>query len=166
MKQYAGQTASVVGTGPSLLKLTVKDFGEGPVLVLNDALLVIRGLQLRNPVYSLQKDGCLVKPEPPEILILSRAQSGRCFETYQPRHVLSVRQMGLKTHSMSAAWAVAIANSFGCTKVRMLAMDSVRGDFGRVVEGQVMADKGRGYLYAARTAAALAKQLRLSIEWC
>lgn len=163
--KFVGQRASVVGTGPSLLKLTAKDFGTGPVLVINDALLTIRKLKLANPVYSLQKDGCLARPVVPEILVLSKAQSRRCFPTYPMRHVLDVRQMGLKINAMSTEWAVAIAHSLGCTSVRMLAMDSIHGDFGRVVDGQVMADKGRGYLFASKKAQQVADRLRMGIEW-
>ena len=47
--RHAGQTATVVGKGPSLLTLTPRDFGSGPVIAINHAILEVRKLGLRQP---------------------------------------------------------------------------------------------------------------------
>jgi hypothetical protein len=165
---HAGQTATVVGRGPSLLKLTASDFklsSSGPVLALNHAILTIRKLHLPNPLYSMQKDGCLVAPMPPETLILSQAQSGRCFADYAPRYVVDVRKLGLPVTAMSTSFAVAMAHVMGCSKVRMLACDAyTNGDF-RTVVGDELQLIGRGYLHAAGQTMRLAKRLHMPIEW-
>jgi hypothetical protein len=162
---YPGQTATVVGRGPSLLALGATDFGPGPVLVLNHAILTVRQLGLPNPLYSLQKDGCLVAPQPPETLILSAAQSRRCFADYQPRHVFDVARFGLTRSCMSLTFAVALAHLMGCSGARLLAFDSyTAGDF-RTVQGDELATVGRGYLHAAAQATRHAEKISLPLEW-
>lgn len=165
MESYPGQTAYIVGRGPSLLRLTAEDFGIGPVLVLNHAIVTIRKLGLPNPLYSLQKDGCLTPPQEPETLVLSQAQSPRCFRDYPRRVVMDVRRLGLHRNCMSATWAVALANQMGCTSVLMLAMDSfTKGDFRTVVDDE-LETVGRGYLHAAHQATAHAAKLGIGMEW-
>jgi hypothetical protein len=163
--EYPGQIASIVGRGPSLLGLTAQDFGTGPVLVLNHAILTIRRLNLRNPLFSLQKDGCITPPQQPETLILSRAQSPGCFRNYPKRMVIDVRRMGLNRNCMSSTLAVALAHQLGCTSVRMLAMDSLTNADFRTVVGDELLTIGRGYLHAAAQATAHAKKLGMEMEW-
>jgi len=162
--RHAGQTATIVGRGPSLLALTAADFGGGPVLVLNHAIEHVRRLALRHPLYSLQKDGCLAPPQAPETLILSAAQSARCFPTYAPRYVIDVRQLGLPVQAMSSTLAVALAHHMGCRSVRMLAMDSRLGDF-RTVVGNELRTVGTGYLWAIKQATRYAARYRIEVEW-
>lgn len=154
----------MVGRGPSLLEITAEDLGSGPVLALNHGILTIRQLSIANPIYSLQKDGCITPPQLPETLILSHAQSKRCFADYPQRYVINVRALGMSTHAMSTTFAIALANLMGCSRVRMLAMDSVKGDF-RTVVGTELQMIGRGYLHAANQSSALAKKLGLELEW-
>jgi hypothetical protein len=154
----------VVGRGPSLLDLTAADFGPGPVFTLNHAVLTVRQLHLPNPIYSMQKDGCITPPQQPETLILSLAQSHRCFADYPRRFVINVRRLKIPTNAMSATFAVAVAHLMGCRRVRMLAMDSAKGDF-RTVVGTELQTIGRGYLWAVKQATAHAATLGLEMEW-
>ena len=118
--RYAGETAFIVGRGPSLLDVAASAFsGGGPIIVLNRALEQIRLLYpvdsgLPRRVYSQQKDGChrhtwqtpvaelslpsghvcgaewQVAPVAPEALIVSTAESPFCFEGYLLRYVVDV----------------------------------------------------------------------------
>ena len=54
---HDGQTAWIVGKGPSLRYLKKTDFGPGPVITINSAIVAVESLGLENPVYSMQKDG-------------------------------------------------------------------------------------------------------------
>jgi len=58
--KHARKPAYIVGKGPSLAHLKADHFinPSAPVIVLNDALIVVQGLGIGNPIYSLQKDGC------------------------------------------------------------------------------------------------------------
>jgi hypothetical protein len=137
----------------------------GPVIALNHAILTVRQLGLPNPLYSMQKDGCLVPPLPPETLILSAAQSRRCFQDYAPRYVIDVTTLGMNVRAMSTTFAVALANLMGCSAVRMLACDGYTvGDF-RTVQGDELVTIGKGYNHAGEQATNLARRLRIGIEW-
>ena len=165
--RHAGQTATVVGKGPSLLTLTPRDFGSGPVIAINHAILEVRKLGLANPLYSQQKDTCMVPPCPPETLILSAAQSSKCFASYTPRHVIDVRKVfGITPKAMSTTMAVALARWMGCTAVRMLACDAVTtGDLRSVLNGEALPNSGYGYRYAGDQATKYAARMRMPLEW-
>jgi len=162
---HQGQTATIVGRGPSLLGLTVQDFGLGPVLALNHAILTIRQLDLPNPLYSMQKDGCLVAPQAPETLILSVAQSQKCFPAYEPRYTFDVTRFGLPRTCMSLTFAVALSKLMGCSQARLLAFDAYTAKDFRTVVGTELQTIGRGYLHAAGQAIRHAAKVGLPLEW-
>ena len=154
----------VVGRGPSLLELAAGDV-RTPVIVLNHAIERARTWGLAGPIYSMQKDGCLVEPQAPEVLLLAKRQSERCFLGYAPRYVVSPVMFGLPQHCMSLTLAVALAGFMGCRAVRLLAFDAyTRADF-RTVVGEELQTIGRGYLHAAGQAMRYAERKRIAMEW-
>lgn len=186
MPRHRGETAHIVGKGPSLLRLTPDDFRPGPVITINEAILGVRPLGLPNPLYVMQKDGCvphdggatvplgcicpvdrMVAPVEPETLLLSAAESGRCFPDYPRRIVFDVaRDFRLPWHTMSAAVAIRIVRLMGCRSVRMLAMDAwTTGDTRRVDDGRTVIDGSPGYVSAAKRAALYARQAGMRLEW-
>ncbi len=60
-RKHAGTCAYIIGKGPSLMHLRAQDIGPGPVIVLNEAVAIVQQLGLPNPVYSMQKDGCMTE---------------------------------------------------------------------------------------------------------
>lgn len=178
---------TIVGRGPSLLTLTVKDFPPGPVITLNLAAHAVRELDLPNELYLMQKDGCIphasrvpvplgcicpnparmVEPRMPETVILSAAESPACFPDYPMRMVVDVtRRYRIPWNTMSLPVAVRIAHTMGGTRIRMLAMDAYTKGDGRRVDGtDLVPVAGRGYAQAGQQAAAIAKQLRMHVEW-
>lgn len=184
--RHAGQVASIVGTGPSLLHLRPSDFDDGPVIVLNHAILQVRRLGLPNLLYSMQKDGCqihnegadiplacvcpsdeMVQPEPPEILLLSAAESSGCFPDYPLRHVVDVEaDLGVSWATSSSPVAVLLAALMGCTSVCMLAHDSyTSGDARRVVGTDVVSVAGQHYRGSAEQANDAALAMGVPITW-
>ena len=164
---HPGETATIVGRGPSLLSLTAADFGEGPVITLNHAILHVRRLHLPNPLYSQQKDTRIATPQPPEVLILSAAQSRRCFPSYAPRYVIDIRRtFDITPRAMSTTMAVSLARFMGCTAVRMLACDAVTVEDFRTVVGEEALDKrGFGYRFAGEQATKHALRIGMPLEW-
>jgi hypothetical protein len=188
---HAGETATIVGMGPSILGLAAGDFGPGPIITLNHAILTVRKLGLPNRIYMMQKDGCIphgrrhqkpprlpirvcacpsprtVQPIEPEDLLLSWAESSRCFPTYPRRHVFDVeRDFGTAWNTMSAPVAVKIAISMGCTSLRMLGFDAhTSGDARRVRIYGVGTGSARGYALSAVQSAAIAKAAGLPVTW-
>lgn len=167
VRAHLGETATVIGSGPSLLTLTRDDIGPGPVLTLNYAVLAVRLLGLPNPLYSLQKDGCLVQPIAPEWVIQAKSHSPGCWADYPRRVVYDVRKdLGLTVNCMSATMAVAIARRMGCVKVRMLGMDSVmHNDFRSIRQDGNLAHAGKGYLHAGQQATKYAAGHGVALEW-
>ncbi len=159
---------TIVGRGPSLLRLTADDFPRGPVITINLAALEVRKLGLSNAMYLFQKDGCIphraqyvpakvcrcpnparmVPPIMPETVVLSVAESSKCFRKYRNRIVVDVeKQFGLPWWSMSALVAVRMAKRWGATEIRLLAFDAAHGD-SRRVEGSELVPGDRGYAIA------------------
>ncbi len=163
--RHAGSGVTIIGRGPSLLSLSAADVGAGPVIALNHAVEQVRRLKLANPLYSLQKDGCLVEPKAPETLILSRTQSNRCWPNYRPRYEVDPPVFKLPRNCMSLTLAVALAGYMGCRQARLLAFDAfTRQDF-RTVVGDDLQTIGRGYLHAAQQATKYAKRTGMALEW-
>jgi hypothetical protein len=185
---YAGQTATIVGKGPSILGLKAKDIPPGPVIAVNHAILVVRGWHLPNPVYTMQKDGCvphanglfpvpidrcicpsprIVRPLAPEIVLVSAAESSHCHLGYPARHVFDVEaDFGLPWNTMSVPVAARIAAYMGCTRLLMVGHDAYyRGDRRRLERSRIIRSKGNGYRRAALQAIAYAKSAKIAIEF-
>jgi hypothetical protein len=145
---YPGQTLQIVGKGPSLRYLAAADFSAGPVITLNESILVVQALGLDNPLYSMQKDGCGInemrctgecqmrppmcypRPEIPVIL-----QWPDFSEHCLPKHARKIfvdplADLGFQEASvMSSMMAVRIGRLMGCASFRFLCCDSLRGDY-------------------------------------
>jgi hypothetical protein len=177
---------TIVGRGPSLLRLTSDDFPRGPVITINLAILEVRKLGLTNPVYTMQKDGCIkhsaqyvpakrcrcpnparmVPPIMPETVVLSVAESSRCFRKYPNRIVVDVqKEYGIPWWSMSALLAVRMAKRIGATEIRMLAFDAARGD-SRRVEGDKLVPGDRGYAIAVDQINEWSQTINVALQWC
>jgi hypothetical protein len=181
---HEGETATIVGMGPSILALRADDFGPGPVIALNHAILTVRKLGLTNPIYTMQKDGCVphsvhlrrpipvcrcpsprtVAPLEPEVLLLSFYESAHCSPRYPRRHVFDVeRDFGMRWRTMSAPVAVRIAAAMGCVGVRMLGFDAFRRADGRRAYGGPA--NLVGYSRSGAQAEAVALTAGLAISW-
>ncbi len=160
---------TIVGTGPSLLKLTSSHFGPGPVIVLNSAITEIRKLQLPNEMFTMQKDGCIEPPIPPERLLVSAVESPHCFTEYPLRYVFDVqRDFDLAPNTMSIVCAVRLAGQMGAMSIRMLAMDGAfrGGDSRRVMpDGRVRRMPAHRYWVGGRQSMYEAKRFGLDITW-
>jgi hypothetical protein len=189
---HVGETATILGLGPSILKLQASDFPAGPVITINHAVLRARRLRLPNVVYAMSKDGCtphggrsdppvripisrcvcpsprVVQPIMPEHILLSAAESSHCCARYALRHVFDVElDFGLPWNTMSVPVAARIAHLMGCSSILMLGHDAyTRGVYGRVSNGRVIGRlPSRGYRLAAVQAKAFADGAGIIIEF-
>lgn len=183
---HAGQTAWIIGKGPSLLRLTPEMIGDGPVITLNEAIRWVRPLKLPNPVYVFQKDGCvshgpttyvpeppghvcqafIIRPEPPEVALFSLHESPNCLADYRPRIVVDVESFGLPWYTPSAPTAVKIAQSWGCSGVVLVANDAYAvGDFSSVTGARPGDPETAGYRQAGELADRLAHEAGMEIRW-
>ena len=152
--KHAGQTAWIIGKGPSLACLTKEDMGTGPVIAINESIIKVESLNLSNPIYSLQKDGgrrrkyfpadspeCDYSPDcdgcpyttRPEkaTLLLHNRESLFCFPDYSPRYVFDWRDLGMSRNDISLVTAIRIAQFMGCTSFNLVCCDlHAFGDMG------------------------------------
>ena len=120
--EHAGQPAWVIGCGPSLRNLTAAHIGDGPVIVINDAILHVDRLSLTNPVYSLQKDLVFAQTEAP---ILAHAHESAPEFGETAAYVFSnPGDFQVRIDLPSLPTALEIARVFGCKHVNYLCCDA------------------------------------------
>lgn len=192
-RYFAGDkmpTAYIVGKGPSLLHLRAHHISDGDVITLNHAILAVRRLALRNPLYVMQKDGCrpasekadpffqpppeghecsLIRPRYPEVALFSFAESRWCHSDYRDRGVFNIeREFGLHPFTPSAVVAVYLAYSMGNNRVVFVSHDGYTlRDERAVVDGETaaMGDDAGGYWQIGDQARQAAERLGMAVEW-
>jgi hypothetical protein len=173
---YQGQIGYIVGKGPSLAHLRAEHFPtQGPVITLNQAVLVVQGLTISNPIYSMQKDGCgvdngpddlrrcqgdcemrphMVRPRADIPLILQYPQySSHCMTDHPTRILVDpVGEMGFEHYStMSINMAAMLIQVMGCSSLVFLCCDSFVGvhEYYDPQTGEVVLNHWRAATYAA-----------------
>jgi hypothetical protein len=180
---HAGETAYIIGKGPSLLRLTEAMLGPGPIIALNQAIIHVRGY--RAPLYSSQKDGChlggvrhqgkpcpngggdMIAPQAPEILLVSQQESPDCFADYEPRFVVDVeRDFGVPWFTPSAPIMAGLALLMGCARIVFVSHDAYALGDGRAVKnGLVVPGPLNLYEINGRKADDLCKAAGIPFEW-
>lgn len=130
--KHQGETCWIVGKGPSLRDLSARSFGDGPVIALNDAIMVVQELALPNPIYSLQKDGYpehMVEPHADVTLILQSTPgySGEWFQEHPTRILVDpLEDLGFDhVQALSTRMAIEIAKQMGCDYLKVLCCDNL-----------------------------------------
>jgi hypothetical protein len=180
---HNGETAYIIGKGPSLLRLTEDMLGPGPIIALNHAIAHVRGY--REPLYASKKDGCvfggqrhpgqpclnggrgMIPPEPPEILIVSKQESPDCFADYEPRYIVDVeRDFGVPWYTPSAPIAAGIAILMGCSRIVFVSHDAFAiGDSRTVMNGRLQQEPGQLYAINGGMADDLCRAAGIPVEW-
>jgi hypothetical protein len=186
VEAHKGETAYIIGKGPSLLNLTETMLGPGPIIALNQALRHVRGF--RAPIYSIQKDGCgldgsrhpgrpcldggaMVQPVPPEVLLVSARDNPDCFADYSSRYIFDVeRDFAVPSSTPSAPIAVGIALLMGCARIVFVAHDAYsNADTRAVVDDGVAESPNKAsaetYVANGRMADELCKAADIPAEW-
>jgi hypothetical protein len=162
---YPGETAYVVGKGPSLGNLRAEHIGEGIVIALNQAVAVVERLDIPNVIYSLQKDGCglkgvhdeclkrdgmdwMIRPERATLIVQAPGYSGNCLPDYEPRLIVRPKaDLGfIYAETMAVRMGIAIAKLMRCRRIVMTCCDSLVN--GKLETFDV--HKNRSYLTSAR----------------
>lgn len=145
--RHAGETAWIVGKGPSLERIRASDFGPGPVLTLNQAIVPVQQLGLPQQIYALQLDGCdirdeagnrpcgscaplgwrrepLTNPYPGIATVFVRGFSSWCLHGRGNRFVID-QEFYAEPSTPSTLQAIALAKLMGCTRIVIVACDSL-----------------------------------------
>lgn len=153
---HKGQTAHVIGRGPSLQYLRDYHFinSNGPIIAVNYAILHIRKLNLSNTIYTLQKDDGQVRPIRSENLIVHELEpSIDAWTDYQPRYTFNnEKDFGISWNEFSTLTCIELARVMGCDKIRYISCDAdVNGDTRTYMPSDFSGfvyneDNGRDYL--------------------
>ena len=136
---YKGETAWIVGKGPSLLNIKKEDFGDGPIICISEAIIPVEKLGLDNPIYSLQKDADPpdrppIQPPKSATLLIQEVETPDRHREYKPRFVFdNSRDFGCVWNTISSVSATNIAELMGCTEVAYVSFDACQeGQYGVV----------------------------------
>lgn len=131
-RKHAGETCWIVGKGPSLRHLQADDFGPGPVIALNDAIIAVEKLDIENPIYSLQKDGQaehMVQVRTDIALILQSTEgfSGEWFPEHPLRYLVDpLADLGFDhVQVLATRMAIEIAKRMGCQTLKLMCCDNL-----------------------------------------
>lgn len=126
---HKGQTAWIVGKGPSLVNLKKEHFGDGPIITINEAIIPVEMLGLDNPTYSMQKDADpqeeepIAPPKKASLLIHEMETPGR-HKDYRPRYIFNnMNDFHSPWNMFSALTATYIALLMGCTEIAYVCFD-------------------------------------------
>lgn len=190
--KHKNETAWIIGKGPSLQYLKKEDIGDGVVITINEAIVAIGRLGLKNHTYSLQKDGgawkkptddnlspdcdysgercesCQHMVTPKEAtLLLHDLESAYCFPDYTPRYVLNLQRLGLPGNVFSMIFALKAAQYMGCKKIKFVSFDAhAKGDFRAYTPGETARDdEEEAGLYRGQTVGIKPHLEGVDYEW-
>jgi len=118
-ENFEGLPCYIIGKGKSLLDIKDNFIDGAPIIAINQAVEIIEKLNLKNPVYSLQK-----------------------VKVSETKYPIITDSMGLDKTCFSALVAIKLAQHWGCPFSYMLAFDAcTKGDL-RPVENGKLSDCG------------------------
>lgn len=125
---YKDKVCYIIGDGKSKEFLDESYFdSDSPIITINMALDRVEELDLKNPIYSMQKDKGLLKPKK-ATLLLHEYESKEDFPDYKPKYIFDRKTLLPEgTHvkySFSAICALQVAKLFGCNKFKLICFDS------------------------------------------
>ena len=95
--KHKGQTAWIIGLGPSLQYLAQEHIGPGIVIAMNESIYKVQQAKISNKIYSLQKHGCGVKsphsvcrvdmfrPKAGTPVLIHEPEGGECLKDWPER---------------------------------------------------------------------------------
>jgi len=141
--KHLGQTAYIVGRGPSILSLGATDIGNGFVIAINQAIAQIDKLNISNTVYSMYSYGCEIYPKEekqkihkcereislpvnaPILIDDTPGEGNNCLLDYPKRYsYLAQADLGISNILASGATSIFIAKYLGATEIKMLCFDA------------------------------------------
>ena len=132
--KHKGETAWIVGLGPSIKDLQKNDFGDGPVITLNQSIVAVQRLSLKNDIYSMQKDDdppAYIIPNTGIPLILHELESLKTFpksdiaHDREPCYIFNnPDDFGLLWNTISIISATEIGRLMGCYRIKYVCCDA------------------------------------------
>ena len=124
--RHKNEICYIIGKGPSVQFLNESYFPtSGPVITLNETYEKVESLNIKNPIYSLQKDLAFGVPKRSTLLVHCWEESSQFAKNYVPRYEFDCDKLGLgRVSSFSATVAIKIAIVFGCKELRLISFDS------------------------------------------
>ena len=139
---HSGETAHVIGKGPSLDN--IETLTGGPVFCINESVHKIESLRLQNKVYCLQQDSELQEAcLPRTATMLLGTQCRHLYLRYPNKMIYDPAKFGCTAATLTALIAIEFAKLTGCTTIRLYGFDactigdtSYAGSIGHQPEGE------------------------------
>lgn len=163
---HIGTVCTVVGSGPSLKRLTAQHIPyAGPVIAVNYAIQVVETLGLPNQVYSIQKDHHYVLPL--SATLLTHAPESGWWDGIANQYLFdNVADFDNRWEAPSVEVCVDLARLMGCVKVVYLCCDGADGITSKYEGGRtVFPANGYNYLLHPRMVQARAEAIGMEVAW-
>lgn len=124
---FKGQTANIIGKGPSLDLLNESHIVTGPIFALNETVHTVEKLQVRNPILCVQQDrtlGNTCKPSKVTTKLMLSFYAKECCSDFPNRFVYRPDDIGVREASLSVQAAIELARITGCKSIRLICFDA------------------------------------------
>jgi hypothetical protein len=125
--KYNGESAYVVGKGPSLDNIKASDFPnpKSPVICINESIHIIETLGLPNPLYVIQQDAQLKEAcQPKNATILLSFNARNFYSRYDNKYIYSHELFQIPTNSLSVRCAIELLKMMGIVQIHFIAFDA------------------------------------------
>lgn len=124
-----GEHGYLVGKGPSLDGLTVRDFPDeqAPIVAINEAIHAVERLRLKNPLICLQQDASLAlscRPKESYWFLSAQAWAKSRGDDYPRAVKFFPKDFGYSARTITAAVGMRLLGLAGIRQITMLAFDA------------------------------------------
>ena len=127
--RFGGLPLWCIGRGPSLANLRKEHIGDGPVVAINQAIEkveAIEGLQVSNPIFSMQKDRFFLRPKYAALLLHAHESAvGFALAGIEYLYAFDApADFNMPRSVPSVVCAAGLAARWGCERVVYLCCDA------------------------------------------
>lgn len=154
--------AYIIGKGESLYYIDESYFDDSDIFCINESILKIETLNLKNKIYSMQKDGyspiyfnncpiedcnkcpqSMVYPKN-ATLLLHEHESKNCLKGYENKIIFDNEKNGLNRFDHSAMSCVRLCKLWGYTELIMYCFDSITSNSNKSIMNKNIGEMHRG----------------------
>jgi hypothetical protein len=119
-----GETANIIGKGPSLDSLRSWQFAKGPIFAINEAIHVVEKLDVKD-TYCVQQDtGLRAKCLPKYATLIASNMAATHYRDYEKLYVYNPAEIGLNYHTPTVICIITMLLECGFTNFQFWGFDA------------------------------------------